>query len=84
LGGGCRKTDAFTSAGLRPKLGANLVVCSVQPLGQEIHLATKTIKKSEGHNLTTATVQQTANSSDSVGQKKADLILSRGRVLSGR
>jgi hypothetical protein len=61
LGGGCRKTDAFTSAGLRPKLGANLVVCSVQPLGQEIHLATKTIKKSEGHNLTTATVQQTAN-----------------------
>jgi hypothetical protein len=32
----CR-TFAFTSAGLRPKLGANLVVYSAQPLGQEIH-----------------------------------------------
>jgi hypothetical protein len=39
---------------------ANLVVYSVQPLGQEIHPVTKTIKKSEGHNLTTTTVQQTA------------------------
>jgi hypothetical protein len=60
LGGGRRRTDAFTSAGLRPKLGANLVVYSVQPLGREIHPVTKTIKKSEGHNLTTTTVQQTA------------------------
>jgi hypothetical protein len=45
------------------QLGANLVVYSVQPLGQEIHPVTKTILESEGHNLTTTTVQQTATPS---------------------
>jgi hypothetical protein len=45
------------------QIGATLVLYSVQPLGQEIHPVTKTVLESEGHNVTSTTVQQTATPS---------------------
>jgi hypothetical protein len=45
------------------QIGATLVLYSLQPLGQEIHPVTKTVLESEGHNVTTTTVQQTSTPS---------------------
>jgi hypothetical protein len=45
------------------EIGATLVLYSVQPIGQEIHPVTKTILESEGHNVTSTTVEQTATPS---------------------
>ena len=45
------------------KIGATLVIYSVEPIGQEIHPVTKTVLESEGHNVTTTTIQQTSTPS---------------------
>jgi len=45
------------------RIGATLVLYSVQPLGQEVHPVTKSVLESEGHNVTTTTVQQTSTPS---------------------
>jgi hypothetical protein len=43
------------------QIGATLVLYSVQPLAQEVHPVTKSILESEGHNVTTTTVQQSSS-----------------------